>query len=115
MFVYILGRSELNGRKLVHSECSARRVDIGTDGKVLHRAFVACLLQFVIVLQKGYKTNIPSFEFERIVEIIYHRRDCHKLLFFPWGLRPSEKNDTMPVPPQIDNFHCTISQLGIFV
>ena len=25
MFVYILGRSELNGRKLVLSECSARR------------------------------------------------------------------------------------------
>ena len=45
--------------------------------------FFACFF----VLKKGYKTNIPSFLFERIVEITYLRRDWH-ITIFPRGFAP---------------------------
>ena len=50
------------------------------------------------LVKKGYKTNIPSFYFERIVGITYLRRTGKFSIF-----------------PQIYNSHYPFSKLGIFV
>ena len=47
------------------------------------------------LVKKGYKTNIPSFYFERIVEITYLRRTGN-FSIFPRGFAP-RKNRNMPV------------------
>ena len=47
------------------------------------------------LVKKGYKTNIPSFYFERIVEITHLRRTGN-FYIFPRGFAP-RKNRNMPV------------------
>ena len=47
------------------------------------------------LVKKGYKTNIPSFYFERIVEITHLRRTGN-FSIFPRGFAP-RKNRNMPV------------------
>ena len=47
------------------------------------------------LVKKGYKTNIPSFSFERIVEITHLRRTGN-FSIFPRGFAP-RKNRNMPV------------------
>ena len=59
------------------------------------RCCKANLLFVFKLVKKGYKTNIPSFYFERIVEITYLRRTGN-FSIFPRGFAP-RKNRNMPV------------------